>query len=390
MIVPALDYAAPARLREVVSSLGRTEDIAFSPSGRRLAIAAFNLHRIVIFDLDVSSVGDVSSVTLIGGVELSSRALREPHGVDFIDDDTIVVASRAGDVDMFSLPPGEADVPLLEVSPTSTWPAGETSLLQAPGALTVVGVEGNLHEILICNNDAHTVTRHWWSRGAPDTNDNGAVLLERYLDVPDGVACSGDLRWIAVSNHTPHCVMVYPNSSSLSGGAEPTGILRGVKYPHGVSFTADGNHLLVADAGAPYIHIYAQQPDDWRGVRYPHASLRIMDDDTFRRGHHDREQGGPKGLDVDSASSLLAVTGHYLPLAFFSVPRLLEGAIRSATREQKVVEFSGELTLLEDVHRLAARLRAVRADAEYMRNSRSWRMTEFLRRLDGAWRRRRG
>jgi hypothetical protein len=388
--IPTLHYAAPARLREVVSSLDRTEDIAFSPTSRRLAIAAFRLCRIVVFDLDLSSVGDRASVTLTGGVELSSRALRNPHGVDFIDNDTIVVASRAGDVDIFSLPPGGVDVPLREVSPVSTWPAGETSLLQAPGALTVIGAKENLHEILICNNNAHTVTKHWWSRQVRDTNGNGAVLLKRYLDVPDGLACSTDLRWIAVCNHTLQCVLVYRNSSSLSADAAPTGILRGVRYPHGVCFTADGNHLFVADAGAPYIHIYAQQPHDWSGVRYPEASLKIMDDDTFRRGHHHHGEGGPKGLDIASGSSLLAVTSHYLPLAFFSVPRLLERAVRSAAREQKDLEFSCELTLLDDIHRLATRLRAVAADFEYMRNSRSWRSTEFLRRLDGLWQRRRG
>jgi hypothetical protein len=368
--------------------LDRTEDIAFSPTSRRLAVAAFNRHRIVVFDLDPLSVEGKGRVSLTGGVELSSRALRQPHGVDFIDDDTIVVASRTGDVNIFALPPGEPDVPLREMSPISTWPAGKTNLLQAPGAVAVIGAERNRHEILICNNGAHTVTKHSWSRLACDTNGHGAVLLQRYLDVPDGVACSGDHRWIAVSNHTLHCILVYRNSSSLSGDTEPTGILRGVTYPHGVCFTADSNHLFVADAGAPSIHIYARQPHDWCGVRYPAASLRIMDDDTFMRGHQHRNEGGPKGLDIDSGSSLLAVTSHHLPLAFFSVPSMLAGTDHGATRERTAFEYSCELALLDNIHRLATQLRAVGADLDYMRNSRSWRSTEFLRRLDGVWRRR--
>src|SRR5438552_5537848 len=301
-MVPKIQYTAPQSVTDAVSSLGRTEDVRFSPSNRRLAVAAFKRNRIVVFDIASSS--GATRVALTGGVELSAPALQLPHGLDFIDDDTLIVTSRGSGVALFKLPPGEEIVRTHEVLPVARWPANGTTLFNAPSAVAVTQVEEDVGEVLICNNDGHTVTRHLLDRDAGCALRNSEILLHKFLNVPDGVSVSPDRRWIAVSSHAAHIVLLYENSPALNSDAEPDGILRGVIYPHGLRFSADGRHLFLADAGTPYLRIYTRDLDEWRGVRHPVASVRIMDDAVFQRGRHNPEEGGPKGLDLVASSKI--------------------------------------------------------------------------------------
>jgi hypothetical protein len=380
-----IEYTAPQSVTDAVGSLGRTEDVRLSPSNRRLAVASFHRNRIAVFDIDIASSRGATQVALTGGVELSSPALQWPHGLDFIDDDTLIVTSRRSDVALFKLPSGERHVPSHEVLPIARWPSDGPTLLNAPGSVVVTRVEEDACEVLICNNNGHTVTRHRFDRDAGRGIRHSEILLQKYLRIPDGVSVSPDRRWIAVSNHTTHNVLLYENSAALNAAAEPDGILRGVHYPHGLRFSADGRHLFVADAGAPYLHIYAQHPDQWRGVRHPIATVRIMDDVVFGRGRHNPEEGGPKGLDIDTCSNVLVVTSECQPLAFFDVPALLQHAFAGGSvREQTILAISYELSLMQESRTMAEKA----TEANALLDSMSWRITAPLRRLNSALRRR--
>ncbi|MFL6531275.1 MAG: hypothetical protein ACJ8KX_12450, partial [Chthoniobacterales bacterium] len=302
-MVREIQYTAPQSVIDAVRSLGRTEDVRFSPSKQRLAIASFLRNRVVVFDIAPSS--GATQIALTGGVELSSSALQLPHGLDFIDDDTLIVTSRGSDVALFKLPPGDELVRTCEVSPINRWPANGTTLLDAPGSVAVSRVEESVCEVLICNNDGNTVTRHQLDRDAEYSLRKSEILLHDDLDIPDGVSVSPDRRWIAVSNHNMRNVMLYENSPLLSPAAQPSAILRCNQYPHGLRFSGDARYLFVADAGAPCLHIYAQDSDRWQGVRHPAATIKIMDDAIFKKGRQNREEGGPKGLDIDPSSNVL-------------------------------------------------------------------------------------
>jgi hypothetical protein len=384
-MVLELQYTAPQSVTDAVDTLGRTEDVRFSPSNRRLAVASFHRDRIAVFDVDIMSSLGATRVALTAGVELSSPALQWPHGVDFIDDDTLIVTSRRRDVALFRLPSGERSVRSHEVLPMARWPADRTTLLNAPGSVAVTRVDETGCEVLICNNQGHTVTSHLLDCDTGRALRHSEILLQKYLNIPDGVSVSPDRRWIAVSNHARHNVLLYENSPTLNSDAEPDGILRRVSYPHGLRFSADGRHLFVADAGAPYLHIYAQDPDQWRGVRHPVATVRIMDDVVFERGRHNPEEGGPKGLDIDASSTVLAVTSECQPLAFFDVSTLLRHAlVGGSVCEQRTLGLSHELSLMQESRTMAEKA----TEANDMRNSLSWRITAPLRRLNSIFRRR--
>jgi len=387
-MVLQIQYAAEHSVTDAVASLGRTEDVRFSPSNRRLAVAAFHRNRIVVFDIDIASSSGATQVRLTGGVALSSTALHLPHGVDFIDDDTLIVTNRGSGVALFKLPPGEKTVRTHEVLPFATWPGNRTTFLHTPGSVVVTCSEEDVCEVLICNNDGHTVTKHWLDGDAGRPIKKSEILLHKYLSIPDGVTVSRDRRWIGVSNHTTHNVLLYENSPSLNSGAEPDGILRGVQYPHGLRFSADGRHLFVADAGAPYLHIYAQEPDDWRGVRVPITSVKIMDDELFAKGRHNPQEGGPKGLDIDASSKVLAITSECQPLAFFDVPILLQHALTARSdREQSVLRISHELILMQEIRTMMAEKLMEAKASNALRDTMSWRITAPLRRVKSILRR---
>jgi DNA-binding beta-propeller fold protein YncE len=385
---PEISYQASAAAREAVHALGRTEDLRLSPDNRRLAVAGFSRHRLSVFDIALTTTPGPPQIALTGGVVLSSKALKRPHGVDFLDDHTLIVSNRSGDVAIFALPPGDPAMPTVDAAPLATWPAGGKHLLRAPGSVAAVRSDDGTLDILICNNTAHTITSHRLA-GSRAAGVDARVLLRTFLDIPDGVAVSADHQWIAVSNHGHHNVLVYARSSGLDGESQPRAILRGVRFPHGLRFTADGGFLIVADAGAPLIQVYRQDPDGWQGVQHPLASITMMEGEMFRRGHQNVQEGGPKGLDIDRTQSVLVVTSEHQPVAFFDLRAMLDRATSGDSATQRAMELACELSVLEENQRIAVKGRDAKETIQDMRNSRSWRITAPLRRLDDVLRRRR-
>ena len=378
-------FDAPPDVREALAGMGRTEDVRLSPSGRRLALACFARESIALVDvaIAVSPAGHRISVT--GFDEFTSPSLRQPHGVDFVGDDTLVVANRASEVALIRLAnTGANEVPRTTKADGEGQPDG-------PGSVTARPLDGGRHEVLACNNYAHTVTRH--ELAADGILEGSEVVVERWLDVPDGLALSADRRWLAVSNHNAHCVFVYAYPTA-DRDADPVAILRGARYPHGVRFGADDGYLVVADAGAPLVHIFRPSDGGWKGVCHPVASLTVMDDDTFVRCRTNSREGGPKGIDVDPRTNLLVVTAENLPLAFFDLTRALDGT--GATNGHAAL-LRSELAMLEETLALAAESRELRISAalanaqlQALQSSVSWRVTAPVRRaLDTARRLRR-
>ena len=381
-----LEFTASPEVRAAVESLGRTEDVRFSPSNRRLAIACFGRHRLALFGIEMAESASGTGVTLTSALELTSPVFKRPHGIDFIDEDTIVVANRAGDVALFKLPADAPGVRQLTLSPFQTWSAEELNLVESPGSVAVAYLDKDRCEILVCNNYAHTVTRH-----ALDLTDAAAlrsseVLLRRWLHIPDGVAVSHDHEWIAISNHETHGVLLYENRSSLNETSAPDGILRGVAYPHGIRFSEDGRYLFVADAGSPSVLVFSRSGEGWRGVHRPDATIRVLDQATFLRGQTSPEEGGPKGIDISADSRVLVMTTEEQPLTFFDVPAMLDhgtGAARqlNGTADGAVPTDASEIDRELSIMELEVRAQRAERALAWMESTISWRMTAPVRRL---------
>jgi hypothetical protein len=331
-----IEFSASDDVTKALVELGRTEDVKFSPDNRRLAIAGFTKNKILIVDSCIEETTIRKRVTLSNCITITSPSLRSPHGLCFIDNQTIIVANRDGEAAILTLPQVSDGESIFELSALQTIHANEAQLLKTPGSITASRIGLDLYEVLICNNYAHTVTRHILDARETFRAIRNEILLQKGLAVPDGIAVNSDMSWIAVSNHNTHSVLMFRNDSTLDPSSEPAGILSNVCYPHGVCFTQNNNFVLVADAGAPYVHLYAKTRGDWKGKRDPIASIRTMDDEIFLRGRCNSQEGGPKGLDIANNMTVFVTTCQHQTLAFFDLKKIL---YKEVVHEEKCVQY---------------------------------------------------
>ena len=370
--------ASPSVLADLDLTRGG-EDVRFAPGNRRLAVARAHHDTIVVVDLDIRLDGDQSCVVVTDVVEVSSPHFAYPHGVDWVDDATIVVANRYGRVAVCRL--GSGDGRGARPSSVEVVPVDGLDLADGPASVAVAGGAGGRTDIIVCNNDAHTLTRHTLAADARSVTSN-RLLLRRLINFPDGVGLTDDGTWIAVSNHQAHVVGLYEQPESLHDDSEPDCVLRGVLYPHGVRFGPGARHVVVADCSAPFVHVFEPDGPTWRGVRYPVGSFRVMDDAVFRlHPRHRLGDGGPKGIDIDRGRHVLAVVAEYQPLAFFDLAAILDDDARPSFDDDRRLQY--ELDILE-------RTRALEAHVAALKRSVSFRLTRPLRSLKAAWLRMRG
>jgi DNA-binding beta-propeller fold protein YncE len=316
-VIARIDFKASDAVRAALSTIGRTEDLRFSPDNRLLAIAGYARRRCLILRVDVDAASSGPKVTVHDFIELTSKSLGEVHGLDFIDDRTLVIANRNGLVAIFALPSGEPAGRRCDIEPIREIKGGLFCKLKTPGSIVARQESRGRVSLLVCNNYRDRVTRHvvdlWGYRAWKNQ-----ALLKRGLNIPDGIAVSHDGQWIAVSSHGTNDVKIYSMSAPLGPDTEPAGILQNANYPHGLRFTGDDRQILVADAGSPLVHVY-DRGAGWSGSRMPSRSVAVLDDETFGRGRASVEEGGPKGLDIDRTNSVVAVTCEEQTLAFFSL-----------------------------------------------------------------------
>ncbi len=286
-----------------LAELGRSEDIQFSPDQTRLAIAGFSRQKLLVIEFARSRSG--ASATSSKCVEITSPCLRFPHGLAWLDDRTIVVANRGGEIAVLEIPPLTKGREKLSIEPAHVLESALPDILKSPGSVACRWLDDDLVEILVCNNFVHTVSRHRLSRRRGWAAVSSEKLYAAGLDVPDSIAIAPGATHVAVSNHSKHRVDVY---RGMSASRRAAGKLAGCEYPHGVRFSADGQFILLADAGAPLVRIYRTEDGDWRGWKRPAASVAVMPDEAFERGRKARGEGGPKGIDLTADNRVMVVS----------------------------------------------------------------------------------
>jgi hypothetical protein len=383
-----IPFTADAALISVIERLGRTEDVSWSPSGRSLALVYLLSHRVLVLDVDVHFDADPPRVDVSGGLEISSPAIDHPHGVIWLDERTLAIASRLGEVGIFELPARRPTAGHITLDPVKTFGDDWRDHVKHPGSLSAFPVGLGLVELLVVNSYVHHVSRH-----LVDSRDAYAVrasesLISGATPFPDGVAHSPSGRWIAVSDHGEHAVFVFRNDGRLGEASRPDGALRGVVHPHGVTFSRDGKWILVADCSQPNVHTYRSEDGNWEGERAPVASVQILSDSTYVRGRQNDEDGGPKGIHL-TADGLLAATCEEDPLIFFDMRPVLgqmaapdpPDPIDEAERARVFVlrYLDAARSRMDDA--TAAVRRISEREVAFLVRSRWWRVTGPFRRL---------
>lgn len=379
-----VEFTAGEEVRAAIARIGRTEDVQFSPEGRRLAVAGFNENRLLILGIETNWDSEPPTIALTGPLELESDALVLPHGLCWIDERILIVANRQGLVAIFELPE-KAAAGKIRLSPVRIVGNEATDLINTPGSVSAAPVGLDLVELFVCNNYAHYVSRHLVDRRNAYAPVASEIAIRDGLDVPDGVMISPSGRWIAVSNHGHAHVVIYRNDGDLDPTSRPQAVLKGVNYPHGVRFTADERTVLVADAGQPFVRFY-RSDGEWEGEHEPDSSIRVMSEESFTRGSYNRYEGGPKGLDVTRDGRLMVISCHEVPFAFFDVRSALnqgevakpvDGADSESAREVLLRYLASDRSRIEEAT-MAIRL-ASKLEIGQVMNSRSYRITAPLR-----------
>jgi len=320
---PQLEFEVTPEAREAISDLGRTEDLELSPSRRRLAIAAFTKNKIVVFDLHIGPSVTVPRISISNPVCFASTTLNHPHGLVFLDEDTIVVTNRHRFVDIFRLPRAGGRPDADDIRPLRTIARVGMRGLISPGSIAGYPRAGGRHRLIICDNYANQVTALTLTPRGKYRVRGHRVLLEKNLFIPDGVSVSADRAWLAVSNHVPGTIFIYPNLRRLNRWSKPVAVLHGMDCPHGIRFSADARHILTVDAAQPYLYVFEARDGRWQGEYRPVTTVRILDEATYLRGRSNPEEGGPKGIDLDTERNILAMTCEFQPLAFYDLRQLL-------------------------------------------------------------------
>lgn len=394
-------------VRSAIGRLGRTEDVHFSPDNRRLAIAGMLQNRILVLDVEIDLTLEAGRIAFTDHLEITSPSLSHPHGLFWIDNHTLIVANRNGEAPILKVPVERPASKVADLVPLHTIRADDIGMLKTPGSVSVSHIGLDLYEVLICNGFSHYISQHVLDGRTDFSVVANSIVLSSGLNVPDGVAYSDSARWIAVSNHYDHSVFLYKNGPGLDRQTKPCGTLHGVTYPHGVRFTKDERFVLVADAGAPFVHVYASDEGDWCVEHEPIAAIQVVDDATFIRGNYNPEEGGPKGIDIDSRSEVLVATCEEVPLVFFDIRDIVKGAWKgtpnhnAGDRETELARGAllGDLAFAQSALRSTQgelrearrtsqengqQAEALRGEIQAMLNSRSWRTTLPLRWLSTA------
>ena len=392
-----LSIDTPDFVLEILNRLGRTEDLSFSPNNKRLAIVGYQLSKILILDVELVKDGPNSKIMISDCFELCSTSFKNPHGIAWIDNETVVVANRFGGSILLALPfnikKGGGNpvwlLPLKLLPPVGTFESVSTDCVH----INLISKE--ICEVLLCSNSGNYVSSHLINIAENFNVEASSVLLNSKIDVPDGIALSYSKGWLAVSNHDGKAIFVYKNLRSLNPGSAPDAILRGVGFPHGIKFIEDSHFLFVSDAGGPFVYVYYSASGEWSGDYQPVSKYRVMSDEAFKMGHVNPQEGGVKGIDFFKDSFVMATTCQEQRLAFFDLSATLKN-VASVGHNKKLPQRSPSV---DDYFYRAARTMQIgqerlitgyvgmvnhhRNEFQKIISSRSWKITYPLRLLNG-------
>jgi WD40 repeat protein len=336
----SIPYTATPEVENVIASMGRTEDTAFSPDYKWLVISGYRKSKLYFLSTNITQSNNMRSIDIQKFSIIRSKDIIEPHGIAFLDNEHILIANRGGIINIFQVPSELGNNAEVDLKPVARIKSDFRCRVKAPGSIAVVKTDFGNYRVLAANNYIHTITSHKVDLLDGVKARNEGVLIRKELNIPDGLSVSCDRKWVAVSNHSTGTVLIYKFDLDLNRRTPPYGVLEGIVCPHGLRFSKDGNFLFVVDSGSAYFHIYKSTDGDWSSSRKPYKTVRILTDDKFIDGRYNAQEGGIKGLDINFRDNILVVTSEHLPLAFYDLDEFIR--LPAVQVDEEIAEKSRE------------------------------------------------
>lgn len=318
-----LDIELAPDVQALLEQAERTEDITISPDRSRMAIAGFYSHQVLVLDVSLAAHGQLA-MRSESGVLIRCDGFDLPHGVTFLDDDTLCVASRASGLTFFDLSELRGTSGIVKPKPLLDVPGGDGLEVSTPGSLDSRPLGDGRFELVVCNNYSHRVSRHVVDMADGCKLVSSEVILADQFDVPDGVIYSPDRKLIAVSNHHEYAVQFYELGAITGPDTPPVAVLHETGFPHGLAFACGGECFFVADAGLPYVHMFKADGGNWRGGFAPCGHMQVLNTQQFMLGRADPAEGGPKGLCAYDDLDLLMMTCEFKQLMAFRLSEVID------------------------------------------------------------------
>jgi hypothetical protein len=288
------------------TKMDRTEDIKFSPSGKKLAIASYTLGSIFIFDIYI----DGNNISVLDYYEVKCNDYKSFHGIDWINENVIIISSRSSCLCPIVKLPLKNPNRIIKLKPVKMI----ENYMAGSSAVKVLNLDDNLIELFFSSSSLNIVSKHTLNKNTFEIIEEN-IILEK-LSCPDAINISNDKKWIAISNHNKSNVLIYKNEN-INKNSVPSAILRSENliFPHGLCFY--NNNLFLTDAGSNNIFVFKNINGDWCGDISAEFSIEPMSIEDYNISKINPKEGGAKGLDI--FGNILAITSGNCPLTFFSL-----------------------------------------------------------------------
>lgn len=269
----------------------RTEDVCVSPSKKYIAFTGFETHKILI--LSINTQLNIFDKYLV----VTCKGFKKPHGVAWLDDNTLVVANRFLNTIVFSfLNEDVSDThknitvyDILKHQIIKDYKDYKCSCVRACHR------SDTTYDIFVCSNTEGYVLQFTYDTSLHSTL-NSHVLFDSVLAIPDGIALNKNKSLIAVTDYKHSSTFIFHYSFNTY---ESTLIatLKGAKFPHGVVFLNDSK-ILTTCGGTPYVYEYSNTKEIWGGEYMFTSKYRCVEEELYNKHHINEMEGGAKGIDV--------------------------------------------------------------------------------------------
>jgi len=280
--------ASPASVQQLLPNgqNQRFEGVAFSSTGNILGVATSDANSVQLFRRRDGRRFEEQPYTTISG-------LKYPHDLAFGRSNNralLAIAERRGAIAVYQEGPDGAfgDVPSCVLS------GAEARLNYTDGVAFVPPYDDH---VAACNLERGAITFYGQAleRAGKFRATPVLELAHESMGGPDGLAFSGDGRWLAVANHEAHSISLFERRGP-SYGPEPTTVIQDpdLRHPHSVAFTK-GGHLIATSAGTNFFSVYRLE----NSVPERICRQTVNDESVFHQVNTaNKQEGGPKGVAI--------------------------------------------------------------------------------------------